>query len=184
MSSFIHDIKRFESCEFLKGAALLAYLSLLQTASSSWSLRVVHQNTSNIASRFTTVDLHLSGSQKQKRLKFNGSLKSSATTAMATASQNRNTSLLKHIKSPYTWKRDLKFKCTTIHPDGAEFVFLSELHVPGRCSCRAPAPGKRLLQATQAVKDIWKFQLIKQSSAPPHPDSEPVAVFDVVPLVN
>lgn len=49
---------------------------------------------------------------------------------------------------------------------------------------QALAPGKRLLQATQAVKDIWKFQLIKQSSAPPHPDSEPVAVFDVVPLVK
>lgn len=75
-------------------------------------------------------------------------------------------------------------KYTSIHPDGAGFVFSSELRVPGRCSRRVPAPGKRLSQATPAVRDIWKFQLIKQSSAPPRPDSGPVAPFDAVPLVS
>lgn len=60
-----------------------------------------------------------------------------------------------------------------------EFAFLRELHFYWLCSCRLLVPGKHLLRVTHTVKDIWKFQLIKQSSAPPHPDSEPVAVFDV-----
>lgn len=44
------------------------------------------------------------------------------------------------------------------------------------CSRQLFVPGELLQLVTQ---DIYKFQLIKQSSALPHPDSEPVALFDV-----
>lgn len=50
-------------------------------------------------------------------------------------------------------------------------------------SHRLLVPGELLQLVTHTVKDICKFQLIKQSSAPPRPDSEPVAVW-CLPLVS